>query len=121
MVLATRTIPIVMSGIRVDPVKAGFVDSLARPGGNLTGITNREADLHPKRLELLKEAFPQISRVAIIWGLLAKKQARKEVKAAGQALGIQIQSLEVRGSRRLEVLESALSAISQERPDGLIV
>ena len=118
---ATRTIPIVMSGIRVDPVKAGFVVSLARPGGNITGMTNLSAKLHPKRLELLKEAFPRISRVAIIWGLLAKKQARKEVKAAGQALDIQIQSLEVKGSRRLEVLESALSAISQERPDGLII
>jgi len=55
---ATRTIPIVMPGVFVDPVKAGFVVSLARPGGNITRLTNLESKLHPKRLELLKEAFP---------------------------------------------------------------
>ena len=64
---AIRTIPIVMSGVQVDPVKAGFVESLARPGGNITGIANLDSELHPKRLELLKEAFPRISRVVILW------------------------------------------------------
>ncbi len=64
---ATRTIPIVMSGVRIDPVEAGFVVSLARPGGNITGVINLDTKLHPKRLELLKEAFPRISRVAILW------------------------------------------------------
>jgi len=116
---ATRTIPIVMSGVRVDPVKAGFVDSLARPGGNITGLTQLASGLHAKRLELLKEAFPRISRVAIIWSPRDQKQSMKEVEAAGQALGVQIQSVVVR--RWWGDLESVLSANSQERPDGLLV
>ena len=115
----TRTIPIVMLATPVDPVEAGFVVSLARPGGNITGLTNLRGKLHPKRLELLKEVSPQISRVAILWSR-SQQQAMKEVKAAGQALGIQIQSV-VRGGRRLDQLKSAFSAISQERPDGLMV
>jgi len=116
---ATRTIPIVMSGVRVDPVKAGFVDSLARPGGNITGLTQLVSQLHAKRLELLKEASPRISRVAIIWSARDQKQSMKEVEAAGQALGVQIQSLVVQ--RGLRDPESVFSAISQKPPDGLIV
>ncbi len=116
---ATRTIPIVMSGVWLDPVKAGFVDSLARPGGNITGLTQLVSKLHAKRLELLKEAFPRISRVAIIWRPQDQKQSMKEVEAAGQALGIQIQSVVVQ--RLLSDLESVLSAISKEHPDGLLV
>ena len=116
---ATRTIPIVMSGVRVDPVKAGFVVSLARPGGNITGLTQLVSQLHAKRLELLKEAFPRISRVAIIWSARDQKQSMKEVEAAGQALGVQIQSLVVQ--RGLRDPESVFSAISRESPDGLIV
>jgi len=90
---ATRTIPIVMGGVNVDPVEAGFVVSLARPGGNITGLTQRASKLHAKRLELFKEAFPRISRVAIIWRPDDQKQSMKEVEAAGQALGVQIQSV----------------------------
>ncbi len=116
---ATRTIPIVMAAANVDPVEAGFVVSLARPGGNITGLTQLASRLHAKRLELLKEAFPRISRVAIIWRRPDQKQAMKEVEAVGQALGIQIQSLNV--GTRLDELESAFSAISRERPDGLLV
>jgi len=115
----TRTIPIVMLATAVDPVEAGFVVSLARPGGNITGLMNLSGELHPKRLELLKEVSPRISRVAILWSR-SQQQAMKEVKAAGQALGIQIQSL-VREGRRLDQLKSAFSAISKERPDGLMV
>ncbi len=116
---ATRTIPIVMSGVIVDPVEAGFVDSLARPGGNITGLTQLASKLHAKRLELLKEAFPRISRVAIIWRPEDQKQSMKEVEAAGQALGIQIQFVVV--TRRWGDFEIDLSANSQERPDGLLV
>ncbi len=116
---ATRTIPIVMSGVRVDPVKAGFVVSLARPGGNITGLTQRASKLHAKRLELFKEAFPRISRVAIIWTAQDQKQSMKEVEAAGQALGIQLQFVVV--ERRWGDFEGDLSANSQERPDGLLV
>ncbi len=116
----TRTIPIVMLATPVDPVEAGFVVSLARPGGNVTGLMNLSGELHPKRLELLKEVSPQISRVAIIWSPRQQRLAMTKVEAAGQALGIQIQSL-VREGQRLDELESAFSAISQERPDGLMV
>ena len=118
---ATRTIPIVLAGVHVDPAEAGFVDSLARPGGNITGLTNLGAQLHPKQLELLKEAFPRISSVALLWPRPHKKQAMKEVEAVGQALGIQIQSLVFSGGSKLDDLESAFSAISQERTDGLLV
>ncbi len=117
---ATRTIPIVMVGVNVDPVKAGFVISLARPGGNITGLTRLDSELHGKRLELLKEAFPRISRVAILWPPGQQKNGMKEVKAGGQALGIQIQSAVY--DRRLGCLiECALSVISRARPDGLLV
>ena len=109
----TRTIPIVFRGTPRDPVERGFVASLARPGGNITGLTDLRFKLHPKRLELLKEAFPRISRVAF----LGAHKAGKELKAVGQALGIQIRSLR---ARRLGDLESAFSAISRERTDGLL-
>ena len=118
---ATRTVPIVMIATPVDPVKAGFIVSLARPGGNLTGLVNLGSKLHAKRLELLKETFPQISRVAIISSRTQQNQAMKEVKAAGQALGIQIQWVLVDNLLGLTSLESALSTISQERPDALLV
>ena len=119
---ATRTIPIVMAGALIDPVKAGFIVSLAKPGGNITGLTNRESELHGKRLELLKEAFPRISRVAILWPPPQQKHAMKDIEAAGQALGIQIKSVvPTRRARGLGDIESALSAISRERPDALLV
>ena len=74
----TRTIPIVMRGILVDPVEAGFVMSLAKPGGNITGLTS-------VWLEILKEAFLQIARVAIIWTPRQQKQVMTELEAAGPA------------------------------------
>ena len=85
---ASRTIPIVMRGTVVDPVEAGFVASLAKPGGNITGLSDLDSDLHPKRLELLKEAVPRISRVAILWPLPQQEQAGKKLAAAAQAFGI---------------------------------
>ena len=123
----TRTIPIVMRGVNIDPVKAGLVESLARPGGNITGLTNLNLKLYAKRLELLKEAFPRISRVAILWPRSQQKQGMKNLEATGRALGMQIQSLLVR-SGHLSTLESAFSAIlhsdraqPRENPRGLIV
>ncbi len=113
---ATRTIPIVMDGLRVDPVEAGFVASLARPGGNITGVINLDTELHPKRLELLKEAFPGISRAAILWTEAQQEQGMEEIEATGQALGVQIQSLDP-----WDGIDSAFSEISQERADALIV
>ncbi len=124
---ATSTIPIVVVGFRYDPVKAGYVVSLARPGGNVTGLNLLEAKLYPKRLELLKEAFPRMSRVSILWYQYQQKRWGKELEAVGQALGIQIQSVGVqRGG--LDDLESVFSAIlhadraqPRESPRGLIV
>jgi putative ABC transport system substrate-binding protein len=118
---ATRTIPIVMLGTVVDPVEAGFIASLARPGGNITGLTNLDSGLHGKRLELLKEAFPKISRVALLWPEPQQKQAEKEIEAVRQALGIQIKSAIVPGNMGLDGLERALSAIDREPPDALLV
>jgi putative ABC transport system substrate-binding protein len=96
---ATKTIPIVMVTTG-DPVAAGLVDSLARPGGNITGLTQLTRDLSGKRLELLTEVVPGISRVGILWaaGSPDSRGAFKEYEAAARVLKIQLQSLEVRGS-----------------------
>jgi len=87
----------------------------------ITGLINPRSELDPKRLELLKEAFPRISRVAILWSRRQQKQVVKEVEAAGQSLGIQIQPLVVDPRIGLASLESALSTISKEPPDALLV
>ncbi len=118
---ATRTIPIVMGGIRVDPVEAGFINSFRTPGGNITGLINLDTELHPKRLELLKEAFPRISRAAILWNESQQEQGRKEIEATGQALGVQIQFLDLSGNLDLDELEDVFFEISQERADALLV
>ena len=124
---ATSTIPIVVRGFRYDPVKAGYVVSLSRPGGNVTGLNSLEAKLYPKRLELLKEKFPRISRVVILWYQFQQRRWGKELKAVGQALGIQIQSVGVQRGGLFD-LESVFSAIlhadraqPREGPRGLIV
>jgi len=106
-----------MGGVGVDPVKAGFVVSLARPGGNITGLTNLEMELHGKRLELLKEVFPRISRVAILWTPYQLERYSKGIEAVGQTLGIQIQSVVV--GRR--AIERTFFAIRGGNPDGLLV
>jgi len=113
---ATRTIPIVMSGSRVDPVEAGYVDSLARPGGNMTGLADLRAELYGKRLELLKEAIPRISRVTMLLHWRQLKRWGKEIEAKGQALGIQVQSVRV---HRTDI-DKTFSEISRET-EGLSV
>jgi len=119
---ATRTIPIVFRGASRDPVARGFVASLARPGGNITGLTALSEKLIPKSLELLKEAFPQISRVVILVppSAVRHKHVMKEVEAVGQALGIQIQSLVVRREDGMDKLESFFSAMGRGAPDALL-
>ena len=96
---ATKTIPIVMVGAGSDPVEAGLVESLARPGGNVTGITNLARELGGKRLELLKEAVPKLARVAVLYdpAIPASVLEVKEVlPAAARALGLTLQPWEVR-------------------------
>ena len=99
---ATATIPIVMmtSG---DPVGAGFVPNLARPGGNVTGVSFLAEELTGKQLQLLKEAMPRTSRVAVLWNPENRAHSGywKDVRAAAHSLGIELQSFEVRGSDEL--------------------
>ena len=87
---ATKTIPIVMSGVGIDPVGAGLVQSLARPGGNLTGVTTLSRELGGKRLELLKEAVPKISRVAVLYDAASPgivPDVKEVLPVAARALG----------------------------------
>jgi putative tryptophan/tyrosine transport system substrate-binding protein len=115
---ATKTIPIVMSGVGADPVKAGLVESLARPGGNVTGITNLETDLGGKRLELLKEAVPKLTRVAVLYdpAVPAARQVKDDLPVAARALGLTIQPWEIRVA---EDFEGVIAALNKERPEGL--
>ena len=96
---ATQTIPIVMTTIE-DPVAMGIVNSLARPGGNITGLTNLAPELSGKRLELLKETFPNVSQVAVIWppNAAGAVVTFKETQIAAKSLGIQLQSVELQNS-----------------------
>ena len=116
---ATTKIPIVM-GAAGDPVGSGLVVSLARPGGNVTGMSLMATDLGGKRLELLKEILPRLARVAVLWNVANQYAALvfKEAQRAGQNLGIQVQSLEARG---LDDIHSAFQVARRERADGLIV
>ncbi|HEX9872028.1 MAG TPA: ABC transporter substrate-binding protein, partial [Candidatus Tectomicrobia bacterium] len=90
---ATASIPIVMVA-GGDPVEQGFVASLARPGGNITGLTVQHPELHAKTLELLKETLPQLLRVALLWEA-GNAAGRREMEKAAGALGVQLQILEV--------------------------
>jgi putative ABC transport system substrate-binding protein len=115
---ATTTIPIVMA-VSGDPVGAGLVASLARPGGNTTGLSSMLLEASGKRLELLKEAVPHLSRVAALWHRDAPVGPYlKETQAAAQALGLQLQALEV-GSP--DALAQAFAAMTHEHADALVV
>jgi putative ABC transport system substrate-binding protein len=118
---ATKTIPIVMVGAVIDPVEAGVIDSLARPGGNVTGLTNLAVELGGKRLELLKEAVPKIAHVAVLYEP-ALRFIRIEVKevlpVAARALGLTIQPWEVRAA---DDFEKVFATLNKQRPDGLYV
>jgi putative ABC transport system substrate-binding protein len=118
---ATKTIPIVMVGGGVDPVGAGLVESLARPGGNVTGFTDLGRDLGGKRLELFKEAVPKLARVAVLYdpttaaGVVELKEI---LPVAARALGLTMRSWEIREANGFE---KVFAALSKERPDGLYV
>jgi len=117
---ATKTIPIVMIS-SVDPVAAGYVESFARPGGNITGLAWLSRDLSAKRVELLKELLPKMSRVGVIWDANAPgpSVAFKEYTAAAQAFKLDLRSFEVRGPT--PDLPGAFQGAQTARLDALIV
>ncbi len=119
---ATKTIPIVMAVVG-DPIEAGFVASLAKPGGNITGLTVMSRQLSGKRLELLKEASPEISRVAVfVDGTLTAQQlsaSLQEAQLASQAVGITLQYLDVQGPN--PDLDGAFSTATSQRAEALII
>ncbi len=119
---ATTTIPIVMLGT-ADPVGSGLVASLARPGGNITGLSFLGAELVAKRLELLREAVPGVTRVAVLWhpgahGEGTQQEMLKETQVAGRALGVQLQLLEARGPNDFD---RAFAAMTRERAGALML
>jgi putative ABC transport system substrate-binding protein len=115
---ATATIPIVMTSAG-DPLGSGLIASLAQPGGNVTGLSLMVPDLGGKRLGLLKELLPRISRVAVLWNAANPYRAHvfRETATAGQTLGVEIQSLEV---RRPEDFDNVFESATLQQPDGLI-
>ena len=117
---ATKTIPIVMVGVGSDPVEAGFIESLARPGGNVTGIANLITQLSGKRLALLKEAVPKLARLAVLYDPATPSSVLevKEIQTAAPAVELTIQPWEVRAENDLE---KVFAAIVKERQDGLYV
>ncbi len=118
---ATKTIPIVMVGGGADPVREGLVESLARPGGNVTGLTLLGRELGGKRLELLKEAVPKLARVAVLYDPATPGsvlEVKEILPVAARALGLTVQSWEVRAA---DGFEKVFAALNKERPDGLYV
>ncbi len=119
---ATTTIPVVVP-VMGDPVGDGLVASLARPGGNITGLTFLGPELVPKRIELLKEALPSISRVVVLWhpganSERATKDMLRETEAAARAVGVQLRFADVRGA---DEFDRAFSTITTEPADALLV
>ncbi|SRR5713226_1929538 len=118
---ATKTIPIVMVGTGTDPVEEGLVKSLARPGGNVTGLTLLSGELGGKRLELLKEAVPKLARVAVLYDPatpVSVYEVKEGLPVAARALKLTIQPWEVRAENGFE---KVFAALNKQRPDGLYV
>jgi putative ABC transport system substrate-binding protein len=116
---ATKTIPIVMVGAGIDPVEAGLIDSLARPGGNIAGLTLLSRELTGKRLELLKEAVPKVARVAVLYDPAnpgSVIEIKEDLPVAARALGLTIQSWE---ARAVGDFDRVFAALNKQRPDGL--
>jgi len=118
---ATKTIPIVMVGSQNDPVETGLIESLARPGGNVTGLSLLTRELGGKRLELLKEAVPKLARVAVLYvptNPSSVREVKEVLPVAARALKLTIQPWEVRGT---DDFERVFAALSKQRPDGLTI
>jgi putative ABC transport system substrate-binding protein len=117
----TKTIPIVMAGQGTDPVAAGLIDSLARPGGNVTGLTSLNPELGGKRLELLKEAVPKLARVAVLYDPVNQPNVllvKEYLPPAARALKLTLQPWELRAA---DDLDKVFAAMGKQRPDGLYV
>jgi putative ABC transport system substrate-binding protein len=116
---ATTTLPIVMAQDS-DPVGSGFIASLARPGGNITGLSTLSPEISGKQMDLLKEILPKISRVAVVGNSIEPGNAEtlKETQLAAGGFGVQLQNLDVRGPADIEI---AFSAIKKDRANALIV
>lgn len=116
---ASRTVPIVMA-TSGDAVSAGFVESLARPGGNVTGMTAITPELSAKRLQILKELLPRLTRVAVLWNPTDPVQALdwNETQAAARSLGLSMQSMEFRSPPDID---RVLVALAQSPPEALVV
>ena len=118
---ATKTIPIVMTGEGTDPVEAGLVESLAHPGGNVTGITLLSRDLGGKRLELMKEAVPKLARVAVLYQSAfppGVHEVKEVLPVAARALRLTLQPWEIRAA---DDFERVFAALNKQRPDELYV
>jgi putative tryptophan/tyrosine transport system substrate-binding protein len=116
---ATTTVPLIMVAVG-DPVGTGLVPSLARPGGNLTGLSSIAPDLEGKRLQLLREIVPALSHVAMFVNSLNPfhVSSMRQARAAAQAMGIKLQLHDIQKS---EDLDDAFAAIRKERPDALLI
>jgi len=114
---ATSTIPIV-AAVSLDPVQSGLVATLARPGGNFTGVTFVSSDLAAKRLQLLKEIAPALSRIGVLWNPDHVDPEYRETQAAGRALGVEVHSLEVRTAGDLE---RAFRVAATARTEAIVV
>jgi putative ABC transport system substrate-binding protein len=116
---ATSAIPIIFVGA-VDPVATGMVDSLARPGGNITGFSTGAPGLYGKRFEIIKETLPRLSRVGVLLNPTNPNAhvALKEIRSGGQDLGVQVQSLEVRSPNDID---SAFEAATKAQAGALVV
>jgi putative tryptophan/tyrosine transport system substrate-binding protein len=116
---ATKTIPIVMTGGGLDPVEAGLIESLARPSGNVTGLTILNPELGGKRLELFKEAVPKLARVAVLYDPALPSsviEVKEVLPVAARALRLTLQPWEVRSA---DDFDRVFAAMGKERPDGL--
>jgi len=116
---ATKTIPIVMMGLPADPVKEGFIEGLARPGGNVTGVTTISRELGGKRLELLTEAVPKVTRVAVLYDPAVPNsviEVKEVLPVAARALRLTMRPWEVRAA---DDFDRVFAAMGKQRLDGL--
>lgn len=116
---ATSTIPVVMA-LSGDPVGVGLIESLARPGGNVTGMTDNATALSAKRLEILKEAIPTASHIAVLWNAAdqAMSLRYREINRAARVLGVSVQPL---GVREPDEFDQALAAMDRQPPDAIFM